>query len=669
MRNLYTFLIIAALGFLLTIILTWPFINKLSDYYKDSGDYAFDGSLLYYNQLSFKTGKIFSQQEYFSGYQFYPQPQTIAYTDHLFFPSIIFSVIYWISDQFIFSVNLLTFMTFILSFTVSFYTINYFVRNTLASIIGATVYAFNPQIFARFPYHLGLLSHFFLPLVFLYAYKFFIAPNFKTAIAFGLGFTINALSGVYFQILSLLFIPVFSLPLLISSLKETHFQALKKFIKYIPVLLIFFPILLYFNKPYIEFSNQERAVRRLEETLFFSGRFINWFMANPDNLLYGNFVKGFDQVRSPGSDSDGKFNYAEHTLSLNLLPSFLFVVGILYLWRKRKEDRRIRRIFYAFLVLLIAAFILSLGPIFYGWNGGGPYIRMPFYYLYEWIFVLKGIRVPVRLQFIFYVPFALFISYGVYHILGKFNQRSVRLILFAGILGIIILENLHVRAYDSRSLFLKPSYLENANQLTFLKDKKVLHYPVRLPKMSETSNYTLNWFPLTGSISINGYSGYISPDQVTFLQSLQKGLDEEVIKRLFVIGTNYIILHKDLPEEEQGPSSLLTKGTVYEDKKLQVVDMKEYEFDYRICDFDKDLQKNIQLLRPENYSREFYALFLKNTSNCYYPSIYKDKYKEVSFSTNFLIPTQHKAYVRLPVIIGPFEEVILSEVEGNLKID
>lgn len=70
-----------------------------------------------------------------------------------------------------------------------------------------------------------------------------------------------------------------------------------------------------------------------------------------------------------------------------------------------------------------------------------------------------------------------------------------------------------------------------------------------------------------------------------------------------------------------------------------------------------------------NSLSQFYVLDLKNMSDCYLPSIYEEKYKTMKFNTNFINQSQHIISFKLPPIIGPYEEIILSELNNNLKIN
>lgn len=674
MNLLKKFVLVSSLGILLTIILTWPFVTKISTYFKDSGDYAFDSSMLYYNQQAIKTGLIFNQKEYFNGYQYYPQPNTIAYSDHLFLPSLIYSPIYWLTNNYILSVNLLALITFVLSFVISYYAFNIFIRNNFAAIIGAFVYTFNPQIFARFPYHLGLMNHFLLPLVFLFAFKLLTVPILKNSLLFGLIFTLNALTAVYFQILTIIFLPLFSFPFLIfNSFNKKYF--IKLFSSSI-VILIFIPILLYFNSPYLNFSKNEQAIRKLDETLFFSGRLINWFFTNPNNLIYGNFVNKYESIRSPGTDNiNDKFNYSEHTLSLNIIPMVLFLIGLFCLYKQIRNKTIEKSQFIlgmAMSLVLIFSFILSFGPILFGWNGEGPYWKMPYYYLYQLSSIFQGIRVPSRLQFIFYLPFTFFISYGVLFIFNKIKNKKIFYFIFILLISGILIENINIKSYDEKSSIIT-SENENIKEINFLNGKIVLHLPIHIPELGETSTYTLNWYFLTNTKSLNGYSGYAPNDQIAFLIKIKEKFDEEALRQLKIIGTDYVVIHKNLLGKEVekyiGFSNLYKIGTIYENNELQIIDLNKYNFEFRICDFEKDFNKEIKMGTLNNYLSQFYVLDLKNNSDCYLPSIYEEKYKTIELTTNFITQSNHAVSFKLPPVIGPFEEIVLSEATNNLKIN
>jgi len=239
-RLIKEFGFIAILGLIFTVVLTWPFLLNLNHYYRDAGDFPLNGWILWYNQFALRTGRIFHYTGYFNSTQFFPWPFSLAYSDHLFIPSLLFfSPIYWLTRNLILSVNIFSLLTFILSFISSYWCINYLTKHRLASLIGAFIFAFNPSTFVQFPGdwvilnhdtvgwafagHLMTLCKFFLPPLFLFAYLFLKNPNLKNALLFYLFFTLNALSAGYYEVFSIVLLPVFSILFIIATFLREKF--------------------------------------------------------------------------------------------------------------------------------------------------------------------------------------------------------------------------------------------------------------------------------------------------------------------------------------------------------------------------------------------------------------------------------------------------------------
>lgn len=670
-------LLILLTGIILTVIFTWPFTTKLQNFYYDNGDYAVSGSIMWYIQDSIKTGNILNQKEFLNGYQFYPLPFTFVFTDHTFFPSIfIFTPFYLLTQNLAFSVNILTFLTFVLSFITSYYTINFFVKNKLASLIGGIIFTFNPLSFAHFPQHLNLPNKYFLPLVFLFAFKFLQKTNLKNAFLFSLFFSLNALSVVYYQIFTLVLLPLFSLPFLISNLKSLeHFlKYIGKLLKYGLVFLIFVPFLLYAALPYLEFSKKENAQRTIVQNVYYSARLIDWFSPAPESFLYSNLVKMLDPHRSPKDSNTGIFNYEEHTLFPNILPVLLVLLSFFYFYKRSKTENRL--MFYSFSILLVSTFVLTFGPYFQGWNGrDSTDIKLPFYYLYEFLPFFKGIRVSTRFQYLFYIPFSLFASYGAYYLFQKLKNKRLIYIFFFVFVIFLFLENYNAKSYSNESLMLQKLKQINSgeNRFKFLERKATLHLPVYTPDFGKDSIY-LNWATVTKEKVMNANDAYYPADQLNFLYNLKNKIDEATLKKLYAINVDYIILHKGLLGKDIEKYKTITESqnqTVYDKDNIQIIDLKKYNFEIKKCDFNKDIEKDLKNATLENSNQNIRVFILKNKSNCYLSNVYMDRYRNVSYNTGDFYgnPQKRTIYLRLPVVIEPYQEVVLYEIYNDFRIE
>ena len=672
---------VVIIAFVATTLITWPFLPYLASFYTDQGDYATHGSILWWNADSIKTGRIFNQEEYFKGYQFYPHPYSLAFANNHVFPSLIFSPLYWITNNLPFSFNTYLFLTFVASFLAAFYMVKFFLilssrakrsdldlieiatsspavrpRNDVvsaAAMVGAFIFAFNPQTMTRFPQHIELLGKFFLPLIFLFGYKFLEKPSLKNGFWLFLFITLNSLTANYFQVFVAIMLPLVSLPFLIKAIKKGDLGYLGRLGKFGLVGLIFLPILLYFNIPFWEFAQKEGAFRSIEESIFFSGRINDWLAPPQNNLVYSSWSSYLHEFREP-KDNRGILNYEEHTLFIGVLATILFFIGLKEFYGSRVKHGMTRTGKWYFLILLIVPFVLIFGPFFPPSEDG---MKLPFYFLYEWIPIMKGIRAPIRFEYIFIIPFALICAYGAQVIIQLSSSRmrgsinNVNWIpAFAGMtmLVILILENFTIKDFSSRSTILQKLDDQTVKELSFLRGKATLHLPVYTIDDADVfgkNSYVSTWVTQTGERVVNGNSGYFPPDSLELLFEIREDINEEVLKKLSMLGVSYVIFHTDMLSKEEWAglvknSSLYEKAIVYNDDELFIVDLSKYNFNITLCDFDNLESREVEI------DGEI-SLILTNQADCYLPNIYRDRYRGYNGKT-----------YRMPLILGPKEQIV-----------
>lgn len=642
MSKLRPILLVLTVGIIFTIILTWPFAKNLTSYFTDQGDYPLNGAIFWYNQDSITSGRIFNQKEYFRGYQFYPHPFSLAFGNNAVVPALIFAPIYWFTQNLSFSVNILTFLTFVLSFISSYFFIRYFLRlaDPAASLIGAFIFTFNPQTMVRFPQHLDILNKYFLPMVFLFAYQFLEKPSLKRGFWFGLFFTLNGLSVTYYFIFTLVMLPILAVSFFLKQLVKKNWIYFFNIARFGAVVLVFLPLILYFYLPYLEFIQKEGVERRLEETIFFSSRITDWFTATPDNLFYGSWVRSIDHLRDP-KDDRGILNYEEHTLFVGLLPLILFFVG-LKIFIKQKINKTY------FYLLLVLPFIFTFGPYF---NGRESSFKLPFYFLYEWFPFFKGIRSPTRFEFLFYIPFALIVSYGVAWLCKKWQKYS--LVITGILLALLVLENFTVKNYDSRSTILSKVNQIGRENLQFLQGKAVLHLPIYTTEDADEfgkGSAYLNWLTQTRERIVNGNSAYLPPDHLFFLATLKQKFDDQALLKLKALGVNYLVIHQDL----LGSKGVFKQGVILDTADTTIIDISNYNLLVKTCTFDRDISVRLGKVQGEE---ESFALVLKNQGDCFLTSPFEERYRTIDIEVDGV---KKKAHLRLPILIEPGQEVILK---------
>ncbi len=677
---------VAALATGCTILLTWPFVLRLSTFYKDAGDYPLNGWILWYNQLALTTGRVFHHQAYFNSTQFYSLPYSLAYSEHLFIPSLLFDPLYWLTHHLILSVNLFGLITFSLTFLSSYYTLNYFMKNSLSSILGAMVFTFNPLVFSHFPDHLQLMNRYFIPPLFLLAYLFFKEPRWKSGLLFFLFFTLNALSVIYFQLMCVLLLPLFFLPFLAVHLANRNWKYFIHLFQHSLIGLLFLPLLLYFNLPYLEFSTREQAIRDLDYNRILSARGIDWVSPPADSLVYQRFSKSLYDWKVSGEHLD-----VDHTLFLNMTPFVLFLLGIVWWisWMKKRKpgDWNVETalFFFSNIGILLGALVFSFGPYFLGWNNDYGTFRLPFYSLYKLTSLLDGFRAPTRFQFIFYIPFSIFVACGAQQLLKNSKVRAS--LLFSCLFLFVLLENIHPRNYqETASMF--ESVKAKQTDFHFLKDKFTLHLPsyagylltihdVRTPSdftkvaFLKESTY-LTWQTLTEERTLNGYSGYVPDDLATFLGSLNEHLDERAINELSLLGINYVVIHKKLFTESpflkpfRASKTLLDLGRVFEDDETLILDLGKYSTELRRCSLGTDFSIDNPHLYAVDGEPNYCDFVLKNHGDCYLPSQFQHRYLPLQLELGNQV---YAAYLKLPLLIKPHQQMDARVFLRPLKVE
>jgi hypothetical protein len=666
------FFSVLLVGIGMTILVTWPFARKIGVYYQDAGDYPLNGWILWYDQMAIKTGRIFHQKKYFNTTQMYPLPDTLCYSENMFFPSLLFSPIYWITHDLIFSVNFFALLTFVLSFLSAYYCINYFVKDWRASLIGAAIYAFNPITLASFPFHIQLMNKYFLPLLFLFGYRYFKEPNWKDGFYFWFFFVLNGLSVIYFEVFTVVLLPFFLLPFLIQRVLRKDWVYFWKIVKYGGAGLLLLPFLFYFYLPYLQFSRKEGTLRGLNLDRHYSARLIDWFCSSIHNLFYGHIAWNIIRIRA----SVG-YLFTHHVLFLNIVPFILCLLGLYSLFiRKLTGDSAIDPLLKkSLLIFLITSAMFSMGPFFLGWKSGFGSIKLPFYYFYVLTPVFNGIRTPSRFQYLFYVPFSIFSTFGTGFIFKKLENRSF---FFSGLLMVIlasiVIENYNVKSFRQKSYIL--DYLSGKKKFSFLKNQTTFHYPTFVP-LIQNSKFILeaiylNWDTATGETMMNGYSGYFPTDWVRLLSQFKRNLGRKSLKELEILGVQYVIIHKNLLSPYSFQKLWLKHGKLYEQalvyhgQNTLILKLKRYHFAYRLCHFPQDFLKEGIHVYGMNGQPSYYQMLLKNERDCYLPSPFNKRYLPLNFTIG---GEKYHSYLKFPLLIDPYQTVSLRGYFHPIKND
>lgn len=639
------FISVGLIAIAATIFFTWPLLLRVNSYYQEIGDWALNSWILWYSQESILSGRIVNLFSYYNAPMFYPSALSLAFSEHLLVPSLLFLPFYQLTHNLVFSTNIFVLLTFVFTFLSSFYFLYYLLKQKLPAIVGAIFYTFNPYISEHLlAGHLQLLSRYFLPLLFLTGIKYFMKPNLRNALIFVIIFILNSLSSIYFQNFSIIGLAVVFAIIATYQYQKIGFLYIKTFLRSFLIIIPFLLLLLCFEFPYMQYSYLESVKRGVVENMKHSGRLLDWIFTLPENQLYGEFVRKFAEFR--GANLNSIYFFPERVLFPTITGIVLAILGLYGVFKKRVFKPRVISI--SLIVLLIVSGLLTLGPSIYIYHG----FSLPnplFDFVYYTSPLLQATRVPARFTFILYLPFSFFIAAGFQYIENwtkRFSHPKLLVAITFTVLCAWFIESQVSWPWNLKSNIIESlRFYQSSSKSPFgiITNKKTVHYPLHLDALLYDAKY-LTWATFTGEILFNGYSGFTPREWLLLAKQLDIVHDQNSYTRLRAIGIDFLIIHKD-EYKRQGlelPNPLTIQSLVsFEDSNLLILDLSKFPSPV-ICSYDPNTK--ISSSDQEN-------LVFKNDENCYFTAKYENKYiKHAS------------TYLRLPILLEPKEEVAVSVI-------
>jgi hypothetical protein len=165
--------IAAALYLVAAVVVTWPLATVIdSEIAWDMGDPLFNSWVLMWTGgqvLSFLSGDLSAMNRFWDGNIFYPEPLTIAFSEHLVPQMVQALPVLAATDNVVLAYNLLFLSTFVLSGLGVFLLVRSLTGSATAGFVAGLAFAFAPYRIAQFS-HLQVLSSQWMPFV-LYGYR------------------------------------------------------------------------------------------------------------------------------------------------------------------------------------------------------------------------------------------------------------------------------------------------------------------------------------------------------------------------------------------------------------------------------------------------------------------------------------------------------------------
>lgn len=171
-RTSYVALIYAGLA----VVMTWPLARHLTTTLaSDFGDPALNCWVLMWTAgqtLAALRGDVAALGQYWNANIFYPEPLTLAYSEHLTPQMLLVLPVFAATDNIFLSYNLLFLSTFALSGLAMYLFVRDLTARPLAAFVAGLAFAYAPYRLGQFP-HLQVLSSFWMPLALLGFRRYF----------------------------------------------------------------------------------------------------------------------------------------------------------------------------------------------------------------------------------------------------------------------------------------------------------------------------------------------------------------------------------------------------------------------------------------------------------------------------------------------------------------
>ena len=289
---------IAATGLYLAVALlfTWPLAAGLTrDIPWDLGDSLLNAWILAWDadrMLRFLGGDLGALRNFWNANIFYPEPLTLAYSEHLFAQAVQILPVYALTGNIILSYNLLFLSTFVLSGLGMFLFVREVTGSARAGLAAGLIYAFAPYRVPQFS-HLQVMSSQWMPFVFFGLRRYFTTRSAKALVGAGAALVAQNLSNGYFLLFFAPFVLAYAL-FEIATRKlwtDTRVWAALS-VTAVCVTALTLPFLL----PYLELRRLGFGPRALNEVKSFSADVLSYWTAPGESRLWGGLIRAYPKA-------------------------------------------------------------------------------------------------------------------------------------------------------------------------------------------------------------------------------------------------------------------------------------------------------------------------------------------------------------------------------------
>ncbi|MEO5741722.1 MAG: hypothetical protein ABIS29_14125, partial [Vicinamibacterales bacterium] len=287
----------AALLYLaVALVFTWPLALGLTrDIPWDLGDSLLNAWILAWDAdriLRFLGGDFDAIRNFWNANIFYPEPLTLAYSEHLFAQAVQILPVYALTGNIILSYNLLFLSTFVLSGLGMFLFVREITGSARAGFVAGLIYAFAPYRVPQFS-HLQVVSSQWMPFVLYGVRRYFLTRSIRPLVGAGAALIAQNLSNGYF----LLFFAPFVLAYALFEIGTRRlWTEARVWIALSITALVVTVVTLPFLYPYLELRRLGFGPRSLNEVKSFSADVFSYWTSPGESRIWGALIRAFPKA-------------------------------------------------------------------------------------------------------------------------------------------------------------------------------------------------------------------------------------------------------------------------------------------------------------------------------------------------------------------------------------
>lgn len=561
---------------------------------------------------------------------FYPNANTLSYSEHLLPLALLSWPIFLISSNPVLAYNFAFFLCCLFNAYAMFLLVRHLTKSDSAGIVAGLIFGFSTTMIQQIS-HLQLMAAGFIPLGLLYLHRYFEEKKLHLSVLFALCLTLQSLACIYYG-LFFLSVLVVAFPILVWLNAERIDRSF--WMKLVPPLFAGGLIMCVFSLPYLwlfrHFTFERPLVRGAELQNYLAvqthnnllGPVLHRFGSNEYFLFPGIVALGlaafflsrfrrrrtlprgvsitlaamaglstllllFILVSGGAGIRIGRLaitarNPSRPAFGLLIILSLWFLSStLMFLFKARREAGEPEKLGRLYLLILGWALFLSFGSGFV-LLGATPFnqkfragLFSPFRWFYDFVPGFKGVRMPSRYAIFVLLAVAVLAGWGWKVLSERLRASKLRL----GVLAVIVLVlNAEFLSIPQR-LKLVPVGRDIPPTYLWLKEQPVPSAVMELPLLPWIPDEAMYmYFSLYHRHPIvNGYSGFI-PDSTEYLRAMFGNFPSwGTIDILQKLNVRYVVLHAKSYAPRQLTAILRLAGKRFR-SSLKLVKVFRYDF-------------------------------------------------------------------------------------------